>query len=199
MSIPADHITFDGDTAWMVLPPFDPETEMAEDDPRSLDRPCHTCGGEMLVVDPHEPTSSVDCPDCIDGRHTFEIEVERPVDGWHPDWTGDPECKCRPCTGEACWVGHPFDEHCNHDSIDRHADRECDDPEFRTHRVSIVPGMVLEIWRGHPPTEVRRFIAAWGDDWVLVDRDTNTGPIIAAFPPAAKPGMWVVQLKGEVI
>ena len=159
--IPADHITFDGDTAWLVCPNeytgTDDEAWLFLSFWHGSDRPCDTCDGMGWRPDRYNANSSLRCH-CIDGRHTFEIEVEQ--------------------------VEPPI-------APGRYSLRQV----WRTYRVSIVPGMVLPIWRGHPPTEVRRFIAAWGDGWALVDRDTNTGPIIAAFPPAAKPGMWAVKLR----
>jgi hypothetical protein len=44
-----------------------------------LDRPCDTCGGALgrnVYRDSNDPGCFVRCPDCIDGRHTFDVEVE---------------------------------------------------------------------------------------------------------------------------
>ena len=68
--IPVDHITFDGDTAWWVLP----EVWTGPDDmlvPWALDRSCDTCSGQTR----YENDGYVCSARCIDGRHTFEIEV----------------------------------------------------------------------------------------------------------------------------
>lgn len=93
--IPVDRINFTGDGhAWFVTGTRGGSLEAA-----ALDRPCDTCGGTGTV---HCPGPSVkpqtqmqrnaaglvmgrdycygmhmghDCPDCIDGRHTFDIEV----------------------------------------------------------------------------------------------------------------------------
>ena len=69
----ADHITLDGDTAWTLL------VELAQycragEFPQLLDRPCDLCSGQTR----YESDGYV-CPArCIDGRHTFNIEVECP-------------------------------------------------------------------------------------------------------------------------
>ena len=70
--IQADHITFEGATALYVGLPSGP---LNLDVITAFDRPCGTCNGE-------ESNETVGrdiwyCPDCIDGRHTFEIEVDR--------------------------------------------------------------------------------------------------------------------------
>lgn len=95
MLTPADRITFTDDGhAWIVVdahenfPPSPGEMVWA-----ALDRPCDHCGalvraGDQVIdtegrrwvngrsVARHEPFR---CPDCIDGRHTFDIEVVRRV------------------------------------------------------------------------------------------------------------------------
>jgi hypothetical protein len=96
--IPVDRITFtdDGHAWWIVKPVHRMGVTNTVgddyDDPSwfmSLDRPCGTCDGhrwdwkrcadEDLQVD--DPVDYYPCPDCIDGRHTFDIEVED-VDEW---------------------------------------------------------------------------------------------------------------------
>lgn len=57
--IPADHIAFDGNRAWLVVSsPVDASV--------ALDRPCDTCigGHNDWCIN-----------NCINGRHTFEIKV----------------------------------------------------------------------------------------------------------------------------
>ena len=150
--IPADHITFDGDMAWTVshIPGWGGRPSGGW---VNADRPCDDCGGD--------PLNTLDddvCPaDCIDGRHTFEIEV---------------------ATSESKGFGEFID----------------------TYRVSIVPGMVLPIVDTLPESgyqvEGQRAVfndPAWpGESFIRNIRGDIDG--IAALPPAAKPGMWAVQL-----
>lgn len=85
--IPADHITFNDDgTAWLVFnviaPLYDPWSP--------LDRPCDTCGGEGILIHSVE-NNWMKCPaQCINGRHTFDIEVALPTHD-------DPNCRCWAC------------------------------------------------------------------------------------------------------
>lgn len=76
--ITSDHITFDGDTAWMVEWP-------APDSPSGWpvnrnDRPCDTCSqwnGNGMDDD------VCDCADCRGtGRHVFDIEVPHEDKRW---------------------------------------------------------------------------------------------------------------------
>lgn len=76
--IPADHITIDGDTAWLVVASI--TAPFGEPLPAALDRPCDTCGGTGLVPPKPEPHPQVPgfCPDCDGtGRHTFTIGTRR--------------------------------------------------------------------------------------------------------------------------
>jgi hypothetical protein len=62
MIMSADRIVIDGTTGWLVT-----------DLPGHftiLDRPCWNCEGQ------HDGTRETYCPDCIDGRHTFDLSVE---------------------------------------------------------------------------------------------------------------------------
>jgi len=90
MTIPADHWHTNPDgTAWWVPAPIAGEPVL-----RELDRLCDTCGGtevtetEHGIIDPSDGSvTSVEtvihaCPDCINGRHTFTVEVENSYPGW---------------------------------------------------------------------------------------------------------------------
>jgi hypothetical protein len=138
--IPADHFIMNPDgTAWWV-PDNSSLGDVGGDMMKALDRPC-------------------DSPDCIDGRHTFTVEV-----AWQT---------------------------------------EVDAYESETHRVSVVPGMVLPIvgtvgafavlWENHDPNPC----ILWKPDNVyrvgpkLLVGNTLT-PI--TLPPAAAPGMRAVKL-----
>ena len=148
--IAADHIAFDGDTAWLVMEHLEAWLGLK-------DRPCVTCTGTGLVPFGLPSNGPERCPDCIDGRHTFEIEV---------------------ATSESKGFGEFID----------------------TYRVSIVPGMVLPIVDTLPESgyqvEGQRAVfndPAWpGESFIRNIRGDIDG--IAALPPAAKPGMWAVQL-----
>lgn len=73
--IPADHITIDGDTAWVLLPFNNVNEGIAR---AFLDRPCDTCGGRAWR-DLATQIGRVPCPACDgSGRHTFEIEAQVP-------------------------------------------------------------------------------------------------------------------------
>jgi hypothetical protein len=73
--IAADRITIDGNEAWWV-PPW---TQASLPPIANLNRPCETCDETSYV----QGEEFVRC-DCIDGRHTFDIEVGRPF------WLADP-------------------------------------------------------------------------------------------------------------
>jgi hypothetical protein len=72
--IPADHWHDNGDgTAWLV---FKFGTGLNGAAWEELDRPCDTCDGTMRVgCDEHDSWSCEPCPDCINGQHTFTVEV----------------------------------------------------------------------------------------------------------------------------
>jgi len=66
--IPASHFHDNGDgTAWVVGTEWWATTIMRD----AQDRPCDTCLGRTR----YEGDNFV-CPDCIDGRHTFTVEVD---------------------------------------------------------------------------------------------------------------------------
>jgi hypothetical protein len=156
--IPSTAIHFNDDgTAWVVLPT--PEFSGAEKSDLAkfiqADRPCDTCDNGLLHKgDKHPmvwggepaPCDTI-CPDCINGRHTFEIIVQ---------------------------------------------DTEYPQEWHFTYRVSIVPGMVLEITSGFD-AEYRPmvWISSEGVAWLLVGGNSS----IITLPPDARPGMWIVLLK----
>jgi hypothetical protein len=84
MNIPADQFLIDGDHAWWL--PTDDEfgDHVLIDTLRDEDRPCDTClpdkpgwrlsgGNEWKLPDGRFVWHC----DCIDGRHTFDLEVDR--------------------------------------------------------------------------------------------------------------------------
>ena len=78
--ISADQITFDGDTLWWAWTPTFFATYQITT-PWTLqmyDRPCATCSGQTR----YENDGYVCSARCIDGRHTFEIEVNTGVREW---------------------------------------------------------------------------------------------------------------------
>ena len=100
--IPATHVHDDGDgTAWVVFGDDDNERDFFPAEwVTDLDRPCDLCDGTG-ANQPDEDYDDIniawavdddtgplyDCTACIDGRHTFDIEVPRHVapmrDGIH--------------------------------------------------------------------------------------------------------------------
>lgn len=93
--ITADDFLLDGDTAWWVTEQRNKYTHVEGERVlegvllRMLDRPCDTCAGlAKRFIDDHgnvwgnimaqnlDLHESIPCPDCVDGRRTFGIEVE---------------------------------------------------------------------------------------------------------------------------
>jgi hypothetical protein len=72
--IPATDISIDGDTAWLVVDHFDDLDRFVWEEENV--RPCDTCGGSGYGEDSGGMGGRESCPDCIDGRHTFNIEVQ---------------------------------------------------------------------------------------------------------------------------
>ena len=72
---PADRFLLDVDTAWLV---YEDQSLFSVDANKLLDRPCDTCKGEPPPFVSYGPGMvQMQCADrCIDGRHTFDIEVE---------------------------------------------------------------------------------------------------------------------------
>lgn len=154
VTITKDHISFNDDgTAWLV------DIHRWGGSIYRLDRPCDYCQRNDL-----SPMSAIGfvCPAmCIDGRHTFTIEVEEPLG--RGDVFPDPG-----------W--------------------------FTTHRVSIIPGMVLPIVGSadHDPGELCAIVEITDDGehclWPEgIDNHFDVEWI--TLPPAAAPGMWAVKLK----
>lgn len=78
MTIPADCIAFEGDTAWIVFEDHGERGKRWWDSRRyatNFDRPCDTCGGPG--VDWYDRMLCEGCDDCPNGRHVFDIEVDR--------------------------------------------------------------------------------------------------------------------------
>jgi hypothetical protein len=83
-TIPASSITIDGPRAWWVVT----EDEL----PQMWERPCMTCKGTNLY---HNGMGADACPDCADGRHTFEIDVNVPCVGGRIDLCDHTTCGAR--------------------------------------------------------------------------------------------------------
>ncbi len=66
-----DHITITDNTALLVVS----ENEAVDAyGPKWANRPCDTCDGcKHLCVD---GVNNIRCPDCVNGRHTFTVEVD---------------------------------------------------------------------------------------------------------------------------
>ena len=73
----------------------------------------------------------------------------------------------------------------------------------RTYRVAIVPGMVLPILLARSELPDSTCIVDWKNRYCGNPRfavsPLDTHGYCITLPPAARPGMWAVQLKGEVI
>jgi len=147
--IPASHFLDNGDgTLWLV---FDPMRLGPWPD---FDRPCDRCAQDFTNMVTRETH------DCINGRHTFTVEVGTYTPNGIPD---DP-------------------------SIAIYCERR---------RVSVVPGMVLPIvenaeWDGTTSPIICR--STFDRDYFLrLPLPSHNEHI--TLPPAAKPGMWAVQLQ----
>lgn len=77
MIVSADRIVIDGDTGWWVQ---DQQWGWLSE----LNRPCETCDGTgkrqfvpAYEGGPPRSTRLPHCPDCINGRHTFDLSVEQ--------------------------------------------------------------------------------------------------------------------------
>ena len=89
VTIPADHWHANNDgTAWLIAQRCrddraPQEAHWGVGHPcvygcRALDRPCGTCDGRGIAAVTSRGEDGYDaCPDCIDGRHTFEVEIDR--------------------------------------------------------------------------------------------------------------------------
>jgi hypothetical protein len=80
--IPADRILIDGDTGWLIVGPLGPGADVIPGDQAiaewraQFDRPCETYGCDGGVLRQMGRRDGESC-DCIDGRHTFDLEVDR--------------------------------------------------------------------------------------------------------------------------
>jgi hypothetical protein len=183
VTIPKDHISFndDGTEAWIVFMVMPPVTQ--EGSVRSpwfaLNRPCDMCQGTAwsCIVETDEGDFMEDtCPDCIDGRHTFTIEVEQDRDAW--------VCECSA-------IGR---HHCVYNGW-----REVFPLSARTYRVSVIPGMVLKMrqWQHPLPTDMTYpcLIQMPKGYWLTAHTDSFSDGFQVPLPPAAAPGIWAVKLK----
>lgn len=182
--IPASSVAFQDDgTAWLYVPDHGIRTDVTDSRRymSDFDHPCDTCGGTLHYVDDRGEVYEDSCPaDCINGRHTFTIDVER--------------------AGLACSV-------CGLSHLSAGAMPDGDHawtPPVRSLRVSVKPGMVLPIVDqedGCPDTpHVCVFHGRMGGEphnqWTLFGAD-GVEDELDPFPSDAKPGGWAVQLRTE--
>jgi DnaJ-class molecular chaperone len=123
--------------------------------------------------------------------------VVRNHDGWF--WETDHNRPCDTCDG----TGHATFGNQVRTSEECH---DCDGSKQHTFNIHLSEGQhetlsvhvveVLPIYgKTQPPTEVRRFIAKWREtEWVIADRDANTGRTIPLSADAAA-GKYVVRME----
>jgi hypothetical protein len=121
------------------------------------------------------------CPaDCIDGRHTFTVEVEPGGCGRCDPWTAHLD-------GEAGFHG----ETC--------ASIGCDQRTMlATHRLSIVPRMILPLVQVDEHNTVGHYIVRVNDRWFRIDNSSLPVTLhgeVFDLPSGARPGRWAVQCK----
>jgi hypothetical protein len=122
----------------------------------------------------------------------WDIALDRPCDtcdgtGVIDEFDGDDVFDCDECDGTG---RHTFD-------IEVENDTYLIDPSF-TYRVSVVPGMVLPIYSLMDNTDMRPAIFLSprthdGDTGATIIGGSKQTP--TTLPPAAKPGMWAVQVE----
>lgn len=163
ITIRADCIAFEGNTAWIVL-----ADGVAAARWREFDRPCNTCDGRTR----YEGDGFV-CPDCIDGRRAFEIEVEVWFDALDNAWVGGQRRV-------------DFD----------HVGAESSRRTAVTYRVSIVAGMVLPIVEDADDEPDMIALVTLSPNGAAEYWDANEVEqgIPITLPLAARPGMWAVKL-----
>lgn len=157
--IPASHISFNDDgTAWYI-----PHHELWKRNPhfiedywKRLDRPCDNLCGDI----------GESCDDCINGRHTFTIEI----DGWYDEAAG-------------AFVGAVRGNRTLRVSVVPDVVLpiydECPDEKPADH--------ICHAWAGGQQS------AEW---WYHRSFDyTDWTERQITLPPAAEPGMWAVQLQ----
>jgi hypothetical protein len=186
MMIPDTHWHDNGDgTAWVVA--TDPRDVWGVDE--VADRPCDTCDGEGYEWD--DDDGSYDCPDCdCTGRHTFEVEVDR-----RRVLNNEPACGA---PKDSRWGYLPCG--CSHDGMGNHVRRLLPRESFvATHRVHIVPDMVLPIdltlKRGYPRTFERFAYVSKTGALRVVDHNAQTDTYIGRAPAGAKKDTWAILLR----
>ena len=74
--IPASSIHFNDDgTAWWVRDDALPDSPSGWPITAN-DRPCDSCGGDEWMIEPDGNDPGCHCDACVNGRHTFTVEVE---------------------------------------------------------------------------------------------------------------------------
>lgn len=196
--IPASHITpFVDGLAWWVVPSDEMAVIFGIDPPQSMmDRSCDACKGDRDIG---VGSGLFALCVCIDGRHTFEIEVE-PVETVEEAARAAAKDLYR---AEVHRQGVGWDEFCTILLLrSQHRLATALSKTAVTHRVSVVPGMVLPIlYDGDGHSGDQPHVCA-----CETDRDAapyaffpmpNGDETVAGvpFPPAAEPGMWAVHLR----
>ena len=177
VTIPADHWHANNDgTAWLIAQRCrddraPQEAHWGVGHPcvygcRALDRPCGTCDGRGIAAVTSRGEDGYDvCPDCIDGRHTFTVEVACDFCNGN---TPPPNVVAPPC-----W--------------------KCAGRKSGAHRVSIAPGMVLPVQADPSPGSAK--IGFDGVSFWHYNTTTEPWTHErVTLPPAARPGMWAVKL-----
>lgn len=133
MRLPADRVAVDGDTAWIVLDKA--RSVAAQLD--LLDRPCDLCegAGEIIVeTDGYDSGRRVeDCPDCVNGRHTWTLEVVPEV----PTCTRHDPCDCT-CYDNRPPGGQPMTDPTAAERMRRYRQRQHTRGEHRPDHLALI-------------------------------------------------------------
>jgi hypothetical protein len=77
MTIPASSIHLNGDgTAWLIVDETPTGTTAGRETAQRMARPCDSCNGDEWMIEPDGDDPGCHCDGCVNGRHTFTVEVE---------------------------------------------------------------------------------------------------------------------------